>query len=103
MNILNKEYRLFNINNMIKVKLTGKGKQIYIDNTREDIKNLKNIGINLYDGDPFKKLENNTDSEGYLNIQLWEFMSIFGSYMYNGMNIVIGENNIIMCKDDIKA
>lgn len=34
------------------------------------------------------------DSNGYSTFQLWEFMNIFGQFLYNGAENVI-ENNLI--------
>jgi len=61
----------FNVNYRIKVKLTDKGKDLIIKESNED--NLKN----KQDKDAFIE-------ETYYIFNFYEFLSIFGNYMYRG-------------------
>lgn len=84
MKIDGKEYKTFNINEIIKVKLIQKGKLIYSEYQIEIQKrfNRDKIKIDL-------PLNAKVDNEGFSSFQLWEFMKIFGSHMYCGAESVI--------------
>ena len=86
MKINSKEYKTFNINEIVKVKLTQKGKLIYSEHQIEIQKrfNRDKIKIDL-------PLNAKVDNEGFSSFQLWEFMKIFGSHMYCGAETVIEE------------
>lgn len=79
-----KEYKTFNINEFVRVKLTQKGKLIYsehqIEIQKDFNKNKIKIDVQLYP---------EIDEEGFSKFQLWHFMEIFGSYMYCGAEPVI--------------
>ena len=78
----------FNINDNVRVKLTSRGKAILSKHVTDTIADMPNLS--LPDGyTPYRE-----GSDGYLEIQLWQFMSIFGSHIYNGAPPVV-ENNII--------
>ena len=79
----------FNINDYIKVKLTGLGVSIH---TEHYLKYLKDCHMFRY-----AELTPYVDSEGYTKYQLWEFMNIFGEYMYTGSDQVIEKNLIYFC------
>lgn len=77
-----KEYNDFNVNNYVKVKLTEKGKYIYyhqFDDMNEEILKM--------DGKPLNPIELKYDDEGYVELQMWRFMEIFGKHLYNGCDI----------------
>ena len=84
MEISGKEYKTFNINESIKVKLSQKGKLVYLEHQIEIQKrfNRDNIKIDV-------PLNVEVDSEGFTEFQLWRFMEIFGSHMYCGSESVI--------------
>ena len=84
MKIDDKEYKTFNINECIKVKLTQKGKLIYLEYQIEIQKKFDRDGIKI---DVPLSIE--VDSEGFSSFQLWRFMEIFGSHMYCGCESVI--------------
>ena len=84
MKIDGKEYKTFNINEIIKVKLTQKGKLIYLEHQIEIQKKFNRDGIKI---DVPLSIE--VDSEGFSSFQLWKFMEIFGSHMYCGAEPVI--------------
>ena len=65
-----------NLNDQIKVKLTGTGKEI--------LYNYYGIFVK-------------PDISGYYNFLFWEFANIFGKEFHNGqMNLIIEDNKIIM-------
>ena len=84
MKIEDKEYKTFNINEIVKVKLTQKGKLVYLEHQIEIQKrfNRDRIKIDV-------PLDVKVDSEGFSKFQLWEFMKIFGSHMYCGAEPII--------------
>ena len=86
MKIEDKEYKTFNINEIVKVKLTQKGKLIYLEHQIEIQKrfNRDRIKIDV-------PLNVEIDSEGFSSLQLWRFMEIFGSHMYCGAEPIIEE------------
>jgi hypothetical protein len=85
----------FNINNSVWVKLTELGRSVYLADAhawREALpeiarKNLTPVQLPV-------------DEEGYSRFSGWEFMRVFGPYMYLGapgvfdMNIRINSDNI---------
>ena len=84
MKIDDKEYKTFNINECIKVKLTQKGKLIYLEHQIEIQKRFNRDGIKID-----VPLNVEVDNEGFSSFQLWRFMEIFGSHMYCGAEPVI--------------
>ena len=86
MKIDGKEYKTFNINEIVKVKLTQKGKLIYSEYQIEIQKRFNRNGIKIN-----VPLSIEVDSEGFSSFQLWKFMEIFGSHMYCGAEPVIEE------------
>lgn len=70
---------VFNANNYVYVKLTEKGKDIYYHQYDDHNKEHKTLFI-----DPeYPKIDKN----GYLEIQLWKFMEIFGKHQSNGCEL----------------
>lgn len=63
---------LVNLNDDIKVKLTDFGKEIFYKKLDEFDKRLVSSAL----------LEE--DENGWTKFQLWEFMNIYGKYLYNG-------------------
>lgn len=76
-----------NLNDFIKVKLTETGKDIF--NHRFDDLNKK-LGKEVY-----KNISLKEDENGYVEFQLWDFMQIYGSYMYMAGPTVINPFEII--------
>ena len=93
--------KTLNLNEIIKVKLTFKGADIYYHQYDELNKLIKNNG-----GIPLEPRMPKIDSEGYTEFQLWDFMSLYGEYFkigmtdspIQGLNIYIKEETL----DDIK-
>lgn len=83
----------YNINNYVKVKLTDLGKKIL----KNYYKQLKDLYPNL--NCTFKYEE---DNEGYIEIQLWQFMKIFGPYFNNGAPLVIESNTINFIEENFE-
>lgn len=77
-----------NINDFVKVRLTELGRDILLDDLSKVYPNLKRE--NLWEVSPY-----HIDDDGYLKIQFWNFMSIFGSHFWNGAPQVIEHNEII--------
>ena len=75
----------FNINQYIKVKLTDKGKEV--------IQNDYDRLCAAYPNADFKPVYLE-DDEGYTKFQLWDFMRLFGEYMYCGSPCYIENNEI---------
>ena len=84
MKIGDKEYKTFNINDIIKVKLTQKGKLVYLEHQIEIQKRFNRDKIKI---DVPLNIE--VDNEGFSSFQLWRFMEIFGSHMYCGAEPII--------------
>ena len=86
MKIDDKYYKTFNINECIKVKLSQKGKLIYLEHQIEIQKkfNRDRIKIDV-------PLNVEVDSEGFSTFLLWKFMEISGSHMYCGAEPIIEE------------
>ena len=95
MKIGDKEYKTFNINDMIKVKLTQKGKLVYSEYQIEIQKrfNRDKIKIDV-------PLNVEVDDEGFSSFKLWSFMEIFGSHMYCGCESVI-EGPILYLSEEL--
>lgn len=68
-----KEMNAINLNTVVRVKLTEKGKEIY--NCSDNYKKLK---------------------DDCLETELWDIMSIFGIYFYNGCTLPFENNEIIL-------
>ena len=79
-----------NINSKVKVKLTDFGKSI-LD---KEVNKLKQIS-----GAPDNYTPYETDDNGYTEFQLWQFINIFGDYVYNGAIQVIEDNEILVRVD----
>lgn len=77
----------FNINYKIMFKLTPKGEE-----TLEKIKENHNKEYPEFLFDNYYTINEN----GYMVMQLWRFMSLFGPYFYNGAPQIIVDNTIIM-------
>lgn len=73
------EYKEFNVNDYVKVKLTEKGKYIYYHQFDDINENIKKIG-----GILLNPIELKYDDEGYTEFQMWHLMQIFGEHLYNG-------------------
>ena len=90
------EYRVFNINDFVKVKLTDRGKYIYRHNF-----DVLNANILRNGGTPIIPIELEYDDDGYVEFQLWHLMEIFGRYLFNGCKLPF-ETTIKLKSGDIK-
>jgi len=78
----------FNINDFVKVKLTKRGREVYLDHcVFGAIKPIKTINI---------------DVNGYTVFQLWSLMSIFGEHMVNGNDIMFDGVHILIEDRDLE-
>ena len=85
--------KAFNLNDIIKVKLTDRGKDIYYHQHDELNK--------FYGKEVLKPRYPKVDSNGFTSFQLWHFMEIYGPHMHIGMNNVIEHNDIYIEKKDL--
>lgn len=69
-------YKEFNINEYVYVKLTDYGKEILKERRKTLNEVLISKGIEPFTNDLVK-----TDKDGYTQFQLWELMSIFGNFI----------------------
>lgn len=76
-----------NINNKIKVKLTDFGESV-LDKA---VCRFKQVSGALNNYTPYE-----TDDNGYTEFQLWQFINIFGDYLYNGAINVIENNEMVV-------
>lgn len=79
-----------NVNHFVKIKLTDFGKEVYAHQNDELNKFIKSHGAPPLDP---RKLD--SDEEGYVRLQLWEFMNIFGDAMHMGSQPVIECNTML--------
>lgn len=86
--------KAFNINELIKVKLTDHGKDIYYHQYDEFNKKVGYLTISPR----YPKV----DSDGFTSFQLWEFMEIYGPHMHIGMSNIIEHNDIYICDEDLR-
>lgn len=83
-----------NLNHTITVKLTNLGNKIYEDYLRNEYEFLSH-----YPGLRWIDLKHRKDQDGYIHLQLWEFMFIFGKHFYVGSEAVTEDNEIIVSDD----
>ena len=84
-----------NLNSIIKVKLTDRGKDIFYH--QYDELNSRNIGV-----PPITPRFPDVDSEGYSTFQLWDFMHVYGKHMMLGLPEVIKPLNIYIQDEDLE-
>ena len=88
--------KTININDIIFVKLTPYGKEVY--EKKFDYLNSLDKNLNLKPA-PLKSI---TNKDGLTSFQLFDFMNIFGQYMlYYDYNHQVIVNNIIYIKNDV--
>jgi hypothetical protein len=88
------KYVKFNMNNRVKVKLTDKGKTIFSELDKKVDKHIVDIiGQNVY--------SSRISEKGYVVMQMWEFIEVFGQYMYLGVDLPV-EMDIILRSEDVK-
>lgn len=84
---------VLNLNDIIRVKFTDYGKDIYYHQYDDLIK----VGFKITRSYP------QVDDNGYSTIQLWPFIQTFGPYIKIGMtNQIIENNNIYIKEESIK-
>lgn len=86
----------FNINEIIKVRLTDIGKDILHKHFSELHKYCASI-----EPDEYILHQYSEDDKGYICFQLWDFMYIFGSYFMLGTPLIIQGNDIIFSEKDL--
>lgn len=78
--------RILNVNEMVKVKLTEKGLDIYWEYNRDMPEQLK-PSIN--------ELRRRADKEGYHSFQIWKLMNIFGASIGISFDLPFETNMLI--------
>ena len=86
-----------NLNSIVKVKLTDRGKDIYYHQYDDINKLYIERGLT-----PLTPRMPKVDSEGYTKFQLWHFMNVFGEYMCLGLPEVIKPLNLYIEDDDLE-
>lgn len=86
-----------NLNNIIKVKLTDLGKDIYYHQF-DDL----NGWIRSHGGKPLERMYPKVNDEGYSEFQLWRFMNLYGAHIANGAPNVVEPLNIYISDDDLE-
>jgi len=79
-----------NLNEYVKVKLTDYGKDIYY-HQYDHLNKYREIITPHFPEE---------DNKGYSTFQLWDFMRLYGEYMYMGGKEVIKPLEIVYCEDD---
>lgn len=83
----------FNVNNMVKVKLTDLGKDIFYHQFDELNNMCREVVI--------KPIYPKVDADGFTEFQLWDLMSIYGAHLQLGCNIPF-EDCAIYFDDDLE-
>ena len=86
-----------NLNNIIKVKLTDYGKDIFYHQYDE-----LNIFIVGQGGKEIEPRYPDVDENGYSKFQLWSFMNLYGEYMKLAAPNVIEPLNIFIEDNDLE-
>lgn len=83
---MTREFILTNLNLEIRFKPNDKAREIHLNKHEEFIRENPNMKA-LYC--PMKE-----DKEGFVTMQLWCFMEMFGAHMYLGMTHQIADANV---------
>lgn len=87
--------KTLNLNDIIKVKLTDAGKDIFYH--RFD-------GFNaICKREMIKPRYPDVDEDGFTKFQLWHFMDIYGQHMSLIGPTLIEHNNIYICEEDLRG
>jgi len=84
----------FNLNDDIKVKLTDKGYQYWVEYCNRYFHFRPDVDV-----ESVKNLKTKEDKDGYVKFHLWEFMSIFGNVTCMGMPQYY-DLNVILIKEE---
>ena len=82
----------FNINHIVKVKLTDYGEKVLYTHLIVYEKYMPLKYTDVY----------KTDELGYKTFQLWDLMNIFGAHIYSGAPICFENNEIIFNEKDLE-
>ena len=86
--------KAFNINHIIKVKLTNHAKDIYY---HQHDKLNKSYGREL-----IKPSYPEVDKDGFTEFQLWHFIEIYGPYMHMTSPMILQDNNIYISEENLR-
>lgn len=87
-----------NLNNIIRVKLTDLGKDIYYHQFDDLNEWITNRGRK-----PLERIYPKVDDEGYSEFQLWHFMKLYGPYMEMAAPNVVEPLNIYINDNDLEG
>jgi len=92
--------KIFNINSVVKVKLTDFGKKIHYEKYKQDYIDRWTshdiVGKFMFNYKPLVEDEN-----GYCEFQMWSLIELFGSYCGMGGEIPF-ETTILISEQDLK-
>ena len=86
----------FNINGIVKVKLTPRGIDIFYHQYDELNERAREMVL-----PPLEPHMPEIDKDGFTEIQLWRFMDIYGKHMRMGLYNVIENNRIYIEEKDL--
>lgn len=89
--------KALNLNDVIKVKLTDYGKDIFYHQYDE-----LNNRIIANGGKPLERRYPDVDADGYSRFQLWHFMKLYGEHMRMAAPEVIKPLNIYIKDEDLE-
>lgn len=79
-----------NLNEIVKVKLTDRGKDIFYHQLDEVNELIKRRG-----GKPLEPHMPKVDADGYTDFQLWRLMQLYGPHIGMGLPLPFDLNNIV--------
>ena len=88
----------FNINCSVYVKLTEKGKELWIEYDNSWKVTHPDLNLELL---TLEKIDKRANKFGYHSFQMYDFMKIFGHTFRVGMSMIIVGNNMYFDEDDI--
>lgn len=95
MSNLNENLLRLNLNSTIRFKLTDEGREIH-KQVFTDFWEGRNRPVAAVVYRPLKE-----DEEGYCKMQLWDFMSTFGEFIYLGCVLPVEEASIFIKGSDL--
>ena len=83
-------YKGFNINHEVKVRVTEKGYQVWLEHSNQFVKYSSSAKSTT-----LEELKSKEDEGGWVEFQMWDMMNIFGRHMVMGFDNVIDPNILI--------
>jgi hypothetical protein len=92
------DWRKFNINHNVKVKLTNVGRKIHRDQHDELYGRLRRTPGAM----PFEYTSPREDADGWSTWQLWVLMETFGNHMGMGAEVPFETEILVEMEDDLR-